>query len=469
MRATELITEINVDNLKNNIISTVRSTSDSRLLTKIYDILENSDLGERIYRALLTDADAKYYVRVLSKMVIQTPGSSEEKIAFAENFSKGYIDVDLMLSGNRVHFDDLLRQYDGSKATPFLKTLFNNLKSVGLRDKTKGPGEFALASLSPDIRLLDSGDLQIKKYKVEVKASSGNPQEDPEDDDDIDPATGKKKPKKPGGGGRLGTTGSLNYSDTAEIINKYLNKPGSAPVVDVNHTLNLKNLNQLVQKHLQPAERFKLANELFPSVFKTMKTDLSKLINVMATGNGDILEAFTQAAFNGYKSHSNFDKLMLINFALQELKMFDTADNINQDIYPANVHIISREGSSFAARNILPTVTLRPQKIEKVTIAKGQQDLIGAYKGIVNKNTPKGAEYNQQIKASMDKIFDDFTDMLMKKANQKDPNLKLQIVRAVRDLWLIGNSGSTIQLKIKNRFPQLKPRIAAQPDTEKPA
>jgi LEA14-like dessication related protein len=58
----------------------------------------------------------------------------------------------------------------------------------------------------------------------------------------------------------LGTTGSLNYSDTAEIINKYLNKPGSAPVVDVNHTLNLKNLNQLVQKHLQPAERFKLAN-----------------------------------------------------------------------------------------------------------------------------------------------------------------------------------------------------------------
>ena len=460
MRAKELLSEINLDNLKNNIISTVNSTTDSRLLTKIYDILENSDLGERIFKTLLTDADVKYYVKILSKMVVETPGSSEEKIAFAENFSKGYIDVDLMLSGNRVHFDDLLKQYDGGKVTPFLKTLFNNLKSVGLKDKTKGPGEFALASLSPHITLLESGDLQIKKYKVEVKASSGNPQDDPEDTDDIDPATGKKKPKKPGGGGRLGTTGSLNYSDTAEIINKYLNKPGRPPLVDVTHTLNLKNFNQLVQQHLQPAERRAVATELFHSVFKTMKTDIEKLINVMATGNGDILEAFTQAAFNGYKSHSNFDKLMLINFSLQELKMFDNAENINQDIYPANVHIISREGSSFAARNILPTVTLRPQKIEKVSIDKGQQDLIKAYKGLVNKNTANGNEYNQQIKANMDKIFDDFTDMLMKKANQKDPNLKLQVVRAVRDLWLIGNSGTTIQLKVKNQFPQLKPRIA---------
>jgi hypothetical protein len=194
-----------LSSLKRNVIDQVKRTTDQELLDKIYTVLNKSGLETRIASIMGKEYDAKGYLRDLTQIIIDTPGTYQEKMAFADGFPDGYVDIKRMLSGERVHFEDLLVSGKNKNAPmSFVHKVFNALRQVSLGTE-KGPGEFALAILSPRISIFDKGDLKIGNMKIEVKASSG----------------GKTGTDISSGGGRIGTSGWLNHQRIPEIIQKY--------------------------------------------------------------------------------------------------------------------------------------------------------------------------------------------------------------------------------------------------------
>ena len=110
MKSNEFITEDdnNISQLKTDIIRQVKKTSDEELLDRIYTVLNKSDLVSRISGTLERDTDTVGYVEELTKIIIDTPGTFQEKYEFIDGFPTGYVDIKLMLSGNRVKFEELL-------------------------------------------------------------------------------------------------------------------------------------------------------------------------------------------------------------------------------------------------------------------------------------------------------------------------------------------------------------------------
>jgi hypothetical protein len=123
-----------------------------------------------------------------------------------------------MLSGKRVHFEDLLITNAEGPSISFIKQVFKKLKDVGDK-RGKGPGEFSLAVLSPKLTIFGSGDIKIGNKTIEVKASAGKTMSS--------------------GGGRIGTTGFLQHQRNAEIIKQYI------PALDTSKDLNLSNLSNI--------------------------------------------------------------------------------------------------------------------------------------------------------------------------------------------------------------------------------
>ena len=99
---------ISASNLKNRIIGQIEKTDDEELLDTIWTALNKGGLTDRIKGALKLDKDASKYIGEISQIIIDTPGSYGEKMSFLEGFPDGYIDIKRMLSGERVHFEDLI-------------------------------------------------------------------------------------------------------------------------------------------------------------------------------------------------------------------------------------------------------------------------------------------------------------------------------------------------------------------------
>ena len=191
-----------VATLRKDIIDQVKKTQDQELLDKIYTVLNKSGLTDRIAGTLKRETDTEGYVADITKIIIDTDGTYQEKHAFIEGFPTGYVNIELMLSGRRVKFDELLDK------NAFVRRVFDALKRVTF-GTAKGPGEFALAVMSPHIRITGKGDLNIGEQVIEVKASAGK---------DVS-----------SGGGRLGTPGLLHSDNVESIIVKHLKiKPAEA-------------------------------------------------------------------------------------------------------------------------------------------------------------------------------------------------------------------------------------------------
>lgn len=336
MRAKEFLIEkadSSVAKLKTQIIGQVQKTDDGDLLQKIYTALNKTGLVNRIGLVLDRDTDTKGYVKQLVDMIIEVPGTYEEKAAFVKGYPTGYVDIKKMLSGEYVKFDDLLV---GPKGTPleFIHKVFNTLKQVTFGG-AKGPGEFALAVLSPHIKITGKGDLHIGKDVIEVKAAAGE--------------SGKAS------GGRVGTPGMLRSDNVKAILAKYCkNMPADG------ESLNLKQLSGLMNANaLKPQQKTKLATELFNYIFKG-QADISGLVDAVVSGS-DPNPYYLKANYEVYQKESGFTGMMLINFPSQSLKYFKDPLQMAREVYSFSVYLISAN-PGFTARQILSQVTLKPVK-----------------------------------------------------------------------------------------------------------
>jgi hypothetical protein len=342
MRAFEFLiekaqTSPNIASLKTQIISQVKKSQDPDLLEKLYTALNKGGLIDRIAPVLSRDTDTKGYVDRLVEMIIDVPGTYEEKQSFINQYPTGYIDVEKMISGDYVKFDNLITGGEGAPLQ-FVHRVFDSLKQVTFGG-AKGPGEFGLAVLSPHIKITGKGDLHIGNLVIEVKANAG------------------------ASGGRVGTPGLLSSDD----IPKMLEEAMPTYKVPAGESLNLNQLPKLMDMNgLDSQQKTAFATRLFNYIFKN-KADVSGLISAAVSG-GDLNPYFLKANYEIYQAESGFDGMMLMNFKTQACKYFTDPLQMSNDIYAFSIYLISAN-SGFQARQILSQVTLRPVK-EKSTAPK---------------------------------------------------------------------------------------------------
>jgi len=343
MRAKEFITEEDVRSLKSRIIGQVKKTNDEDLLSKLYIVLNKSGLSDRIGLVLTRDTDTKSHIQELVDLIIDVPGSYAEKESFIKGYPSGYVDVEKMLSGEYIKFDNLITGGEGTPVS-FVKRVFNALKQTTFGG-AKGPGEFGLAVLSPHIKITGKGDLNIGDRVIEVKAN----------------ATGS--------GGRLGTPGMLSVDNIPQILDSHLQKYK----VPEKTTLSLKNLPELLNKNqLTPDQKRDLCSELFTYIFKG-KVDVSELVNAIVS-NRNPEPYFLKANYELYRQISGFDGMLLVNFPAQACKYFTDPSQMAEEVNAIGVCILSAS-QGFEARQILSQVTLTrvkepKQKLKTVKVDK---------------------------------------------------------------------------------------------------
>lgn len=403
----DLISEMNADavsKLKTDIKQQVDKTSDAELLDRIYTVLNKSSLSGRIANILNRDTDTQGFTDMITNIIIDTPGSYQEKFDFINAFPTGYVDIEKMLSGERVKFTELLT------GTEFVQKVFERLKRETF-GTAKGPGEFALAVMSPHIRITGKGDLNIGKRVIEVKASAGK--------------------EVSSGGGRLGTPGSLQSDDVQKIIEKNL-KVRLADVAPGGN-LGLGGLTKLAST-LTSARRTAFGQELFDYIFHGT-ADTSELVSTFASG-GDLRDAWVSTNYASYQNETGFDGIMIMNFALGELHYFKQVNDLVKHVYNAiGVYLVSKDKAA-QARQILTQVTLAPFKEPPVVVPVAAPEA-------------KNKEYQQQVI--------DFANQLAAKNNIKDPAVIGQIVHLTTDALQQGIEPDKILKLVKSQIPQLNP------------
>jgi hypothetical protein len=416
-----------VTNLKTQIIGQVKKTNDADLLQKIYTVLNKTGLVDRIGLVLDRDTDTKGYVKQLVDMIIEVPGTYEEKAAFVKQYPTGYIDIEKMLGGEYVKFTELIKGESGAPIE-FVHRVFDSLKQVTFGG-AKGPGEFGLAVLSPFIKITGKGDLHIGDKVIEVKANAGQ------------------------SGGRVGTPGLLRSDNIPSIINNYIE-------ADLSAGLNLKQLSSLMDEaKLDPATKEKLATELFTYIFKG-ETDVSGIVSAVVAGE-DPNPYFLKANYELYQKDSGFDGMMLINFPAQALKYFKDPVQMASEIYAFQIYLVSAN-AGFQARQILSQVTLRPVKEPTATKT-----------GAVAKRSKKTAKSAQPVAAPNDKkavadaekklakTVNDYTKILMTRSRIVDPNLEKQVAIQLTKLLKQGVAVNELEPLLYASFPQLNPKSPA--------
>jgi hypothetical protein len=408
--------------LKTKIVNQVQVTDDADLLNRIYSSLNSTNLGDRIKKALAKgDNEVRNYLDTIANIIVNTPGTVEEKIRFATGLPEGYIDVKTMVSGKRVHFEDLIVSNRKNTPRDFIVRVFHALRTVGA-DQSKGPGEFALAVLSPQIKIFGEGDLKIGNHKIEVKAGGGRLG-----------ATGGAASRAEGGGG-------LQSDENYAIINEFF--PGQvAPDV----TLGIGSLSKLIaNSKLPPTELKKFGQKLFGYIFKGKTwVDLTPLVNA-TVNRDDLTKPYVHAAFLAYKGpekKAKFHGIMLMNFDIQELRYFEDFEEMYANAYKTSPAIISAN-AGFAPRNILPQVDLAPEKINNVELPPP---------GLT------GPEINAKLA--------DYAEMMARKAKQgRNPQLIAKVATYLQQLWASGQRFTPAKITplVYAKFPEMRVRPAKE-------
>ena len=198
---------------------------------------------------------------------------------------------------------------------PVALKCFDELKNYGVGQRQKGPGEFALALMSPKIRLADGeGDIEIDGIgQVELKTATGQ------------------------GGGRLGAGGV-----TQEVLMNELRKfqevipatieaiestsggsVGLVPFVKMlNQELPISGSGEINNKQM----RQRIALALLTPNFGPAAQGIAQ-----AFGEEDpakVLEAYVKGNFEWYKQKDDFDAFLVIGVGRGKTMMARTGDDI---------------------------------------------------------------------------------------------------------------------------------------------
>ena len=184
MRAHEFLIE-KADPTVSSKLQFIRSKIDSgevndpKTVDYIYKIIQKPELQKAISSYLGTvqsaDADVAAFQKrnndMLADIIRKLPVPKEKLDQFIKRWAsgKGFVNVDLLVSGNKGTLQQLIPD-----PTAFIafETLEKIRSQVSLHKKgTAGYGEFGLAMLSPLVSLKAPGDIQVNGQPIEVKGN----------------------------------------------------------------------------------------------------------------------------------------------------------------------------------------------------------------------------------------------------------------------------------------------------------
>jgi len=322
MQISEFLREDDTDlgKLKSLIIADVKSSNDRDLLNQIYTSIHSSGLEGRVSSVLTSDTDTAKYSKALSALVVSTAGTYEEKEAFASGYPTGYIDVATLLSGKRVSFDQIIQGGD------FVKRVFDKMFPFTVEDA--GPGEFALAALSPQLRMRNNGDLWFKNQYIEVKASAGS-----------------------GGGGRLGVTGAtLKFEKIPEIFAQF--KTSDSPYGT--QSFSISKLPAWINANVEPNRKRQFAEILFGYIFGKKTPGLV----AAALGNGNIVREYFAENFYAYKKQAGWEGILLLSMRKRSALYGKNPENFFGKVTNSSASLNPEQDTGFAGRQILSPIEL---------------------------------------------------------------------------------------------------------------
>lgn len=332
------------DPLKKEIINTVKGIDDETLLYKVLNTLKAGNIEERIASIIGHDADAKGFLDRITEIIVKIPAPIEEKNAFLEQYSKGIINTKLLLGGGASNFLQLVNGNNFAKE--LFKILSTNLVSQGV-----GPGEVALAVLSPEIkwsgRAVGGGDVQIGKQAVEVKTSVSK-------------------------GGRwinarkatMNMAGIEQAIVDAEIetLKKVHGQKNPQPMAlpdRLNPSFWVNTIRPRIDPTILKTCVKQMANGLFNHV------DNSRYQTALLSGDAfEIKEAILAVGFDNYKAYSHFDGILLMDIGIETAQYFKDYASMADSISAGTAYIYAPESEG------MPQVVLSP--VEGVSSAKGK-------------------------------------------------------------------------------------------------
>ena len=180
MRFIEIVEALNRDQIRKVQRINAKIQSEPAFVDELWNIVstkvsaDEGGLESRIVNSLRPENtkpedDQTYgagFLEGLVDAIDKTEGTIEEKIAFAQTLgSKDHIDTNALLQ-------PLTGWSNWLTGTPFSQRLFDTMFNFApFRQDNKGPGEFALAILSPRITLKGAkGDIDVNGIPIEVKA-----------------------------------------------------------------------------------------------------------------------------------------------------------------------------------------------------------------------------------------------------------------------------------------------------------
>jgi hypothetical protein len=312
--------------IKQQALAAVQSTDDPDLLQRVVDTLKAGNIEERIKLVLGKDADANRFIDKLAEIIVAIKAPVSEKNTFLKQFPKGIVNTQLLLDGSQHTFSELVGP---GFNTELFKILTQVMVSQGV-----GPGEVALAVLSPQIkwsgRAAGGGDIQVGDQAVEVKTSIS--------------AGGRwinaRKATMDMSGIKTNIVKGIIDSQKKKGVDT---DPASIEVpARLNPATWVESFRPLIDKSLLPAVTKGMADGLFNH------TDNSLYQRALASGTPEqIKDAVLNVGFNNYKSYSHFNGILLMDFKGQVAQYFKDYPSMKGSIKAGTPYVYAPESEAM--------------------------------------------------------------------------------------------------------------------------
>jgi len=304
-----LLFELEADQAKQAIIAKVSglradNQEDADLLDRIYRTLHDTDISSKIAQAFIPptqDDDFKLepLLKILTQLIYHSGVDYKSLDEFLNKLSKGnVVNVGKVTTPGVGSVRDF---FDGDETST---RIFQSMATLGAGKKQKGPGEYALAMLSNQIRLKgDGGDIDAGGKGIEVKAETTK------------------------GGGRLGEGGPAHvvakeyWSQLPSIANhfaqggKYLGLGNFVRYLSIDLPLSDPEKNK---------QRQEMLGKWYDQVFKNP----GPFVEAFMQDDPKLAEnLYGKANYESYKENYGWDGLLSINFPNLKYVMVNTGDD----------------------------------------------------------------------------------------------------------------------------------------------
>ena len=329
------ITEAEPD-LKKTVVNLVKTTDSENLLKKVLHILKAGNIDERVVDAFKADAEGSKFAEKIAQIVVAMDFPVEEKNAFLERYAKGIIDIRRLLDGRPHNFLEIVG------GQPFAKELFKIL-TTSMVSQGVGPGEVALAVLSPQIKWVGQtgggGDVQIGKQAVEVKTSV---------------VSGGRwiNPRK----AKMDLAGVIADIEAATQMATWPARINIATWVDQVLPAMMK-----VNPRQVKAVCARIASKIFPSV------NTAAYAAALASGDAaTIQDEHLRTGFENYKAVSNFDGILIMDVNSETSQYFIDYDSMRGKIKSDAIYVYAPEGEIMPKVLLLPVAGVSSEKPKAV-------------------------------------------------------------------------------------------------------